>query len=129
MAESISDLRTPGAVVAFCDSRVGSRAGQRFLATVQAIGAASKRFATPQKLAEWIEMPRQNGAESVVIVCGWQALHGCLDAIDRAGHHGLAISLCGVVVLCEPREEKQAKSLTFGSPLPCPMRVLPSLAF
>lgn len=129
MADVISDFHSPGAVVAFCDSRVDTRVGQRLLATVQAIGAPSKRFSTPQKLAEWMEIPRQTGHQSVVIVCGWQSVHGCLDVLQRAEQYGLFVMLCGVVVLCEPREEKQAKNLAFGAPLSCPMHVMPSLAF
>lgn len=129
MVEAISELHSPGAVVAFCDSRAGNRTGQRFIGTVQAIGASTKRFTTPQKLAEWMEMPRGSGHQSVLIVCGWHSVHGCLDAVERAEQYGFSVSLCGVVILCEPREERHAKTLTFGTPLSCPMRVLPSLAF
>lgn len=129
MADVISEFHSPGAVVAFCDSRVGTRVGQRLLATMQALGAPSKRFPTPQKLADWMEIPRECDHQSLVVVCGWQSLHGCLDAIQRAEQYGLSVMVSGVVVLCEPREESQAKSLTFGTPLSCPMRVLPSLAF
>eukprot|EP00747_Dinoflagellata_sp_TGD_P182363 gnl/TRDRNA2_/TRDRNA2_36590_c0_seq1.p1 gnl/TRDRNA2_/TRDRNA2_36590_c0~~gnl/TRDRNA2_/TRDRNA2_36590_c0_seq1.p1 ORF type:complete len:544 (-),score=79.56 gnl/TRDRNA2_/TRDRNA2_36590_c0_seq1:22-1653(-) len=131
LAEALLELTSPTSTVALLGDWLKTRTGQRFVASMRALGPRVLAMPEERAFAQWIQRPRVVGqSEEIILVVKWRGLAGSLGVVRQVvDERNLQVYLLGVLLLCEPRELRQASALVGETELACPVRVLPSLAF
>jgi hypothetical protein len=131
LAEVIGSMRTASTTTVLCTHRLKTRTGQRFVGALQSLGHNILPAAELRSLSTWALAPRAfSSAEEILLVTDWHELISCLDIMQEASRLGIVdVSLCGAVVLCERRQEPEARSAVTSACLPCRWQILPLAVF
>lgn len=134
VAEQVTSLVSPGALVALCGECLHGRSGQRFADVLRALGVRVTLALNARGLLPWAAAPcdpQSSEAKMLVLVAEWRAVVGCLGVIRQAAQQQPfgGTMLHGVVVLCDHRDKVRAQELAASFDVRCPCRVMPSMAF
>lgn len=134
VAEQVTSFVSPGALVVLCGECLNGRLGQRFADVLRALGSRVTLLLNARSLLPWAAAPcdpRSSEAKVLVLVVEWRAVAACLGVIRHAAQQQpfSAPVLDGVVLLCDHRDKVQAQELAASLDVPCPCRVMPSMAF